>query len=29
VALVIENVMKMSVGANVEEIMIRPLHGQI
>jgi 3-oxoacyl-[acyl-carrier protein] reductase len=29
VALAIENVMKMSVGANVEEIMIRPLHGQI
>lgn len=29
VAVAIENVMKMSVGANVEEIMIRPLHGQI
>jgi len=29
VALAIESVMKMSVGANVEEITIRPLHGQI
>ncbi len=28
VALAIENAMKMSVGANVEEIIIRPLHGQ-